>query len=124
MAIIVWYRSTSNGLHHYHHQHQFLSPAIWRRWVQMNDLHCRRLLVKSIASVNVSAIDSVSSFTLSVHPSLPFFPFPLNLAYYVVSLCENVQLERRRRSWKAVPIVNTVTPIVLQLVQLPLQLLH
>src|SRR6218665_166261 len=36
--------------------HQFLTPAIWRRWVRMNDLSLS--FVKSIAPLNVSPIDS------------------------------------------------------------------
>ena len=47
-------------LHHHHHHHrrrrdhhhQFLTPAIWRRWVRMNDFHCPRSVVKSIAPLN------------------------------------------------------------------------
>src|SRR6218665_2253916 len=64
------------------HHHQFLTPAIWRRWIRINDLHCPRSFVKSIAHLKVSPIDSMSSFTLSIHRSLglPLFLFPANLA--------------------------------------------
>ena len=44
-----------------HHYHPFLTPAIWRRWVRMNYLHCPRSFVKSIASLNVGPIDSISN---------------------------------------------------------------
>src|SRR6218665_2271707 len=43
-----------------HHHHQFLTPAIWRRWIRMNDLHCPPSFVKSIAPLNVSSINSMS----------------------------------------------------------------
>ena len=50
--------------HQHRHYHQFLTPAIWQRWVRMNDLHGLRSFVKSIASLNVSPIDSMSSLIL------------------------------------------------------------
>ena len=50
--------------------------------VRMNDLHCPRSFVKSIAPLNVSPNDSMSSFILSIHrsPGLHLFLFPSNLA--------------------------------------------
>src|SRR5688572_12006323 len=36
------------------HHHQFLMPAIWRRWVRIYDLHCPRSFVKFIAPLSVS----------------------------------------------------------------------
>src|SRR6218665_1089634 len=52
------------------HHHQFLTPGIWWRWVRMNDCHCLRSLVASIAPLNVSPIDSMTSFILSIHRGL------------------------------------------------------
>jgi len=68
--------------HHYHH-HQFLTPATWRRWVRINDLHCPRSLVKSIAPLSVSPSDVMSSFIYIVYPALSGLPlclFPSNPA--------------------------------------------
>src|SRR6218665_251406 len=75
--------------HHHHHHHQFLTPAILQRWVRMNDLRCPRSFVKSIAPLNVSPIDVVSSLSLSIHCSLglPLFLFPSNLAVTCKILC-------------------------------------
>src|SRR6218665_751585 len=72
--------STTHGK--LHHHHQCLTPSIWGRWVRMNDLHCPRSFVKSFAPLNVSPIDSMSFFTLSVHRSLglPLFLSLSNLA--------------------------------------------
>jgi len=57
-----------------------LTPAIWRRWVQMNELHCIRSFFKSIAPL--SRTQAKFSFILSIQRSLglPLFPFPSNLA--------------------------------------------
>src|SRR6218665_2535266 len=63
--------------------HQFLTPANWRRWVRMNDLHCPRSFVSSIAPLNVSPTDSMFSFILSIIQrilGLSLFLFPSNLA--------------------------------------------
>src|SRR6218665_1163604 len=51
-------------------------------WVRRNGLHCPRSFVKSIAPRNVSPVESMSSFTLSIHRSLglPSSLFPSNLA--------------------------------------------
>jgi len=64
------------------HNHQFLSPAIWWRWVRMNDLHCPRSFVKSTAPLNDSPINYMSSFILSIQRSLGLLLFllPSNLA--------------------------------------------
>ena len=43
---------------HHHHHHQFLTPAIWRRWVRINYLHCPQSLLKSIAPISVSQVTS------------------------------------------------------------------
>src|SRR6218665_3001280 len=78
---------TFTANHHYHHQ--FLTPAIWRRWVRTNCLQCPRSFVKSIAPLrtdtallNVSPVDSMSSFILSSHHNLglTLFLFLSNLA--------------------------------------------
>src|SRR6218665_424095 len=73
--------------HKRYHHHQFLMPAIWRRWVPMNDLHCPRSFVKSIAPLNVSSIESMSSFTLSNHRSLglPFVAFGWLVVFRLVA---------------------------------------
>src|SRR6218665_82909 len=57
--------------------HHCLTPATWRQWVRINDLHCPRSFVKSISLLNVSPTDSMSSFILSIHRSLglPLFLF-------------------------------------------------
>src|SRR6218665_282924 len=80
-------RSTLETLPVCYHRHQFLMPANGRRWVRMNDLHCPRSFVKSIAPPNVSPIDSMSSCILSIHCSLglPLFLFPSNLACSALS---------------------------------------
>jgi len=41
------------------HLDQFLTPAIWRRWVRMNDLHCPRSFVQSISPLIVSTSDAI-----------------------------------------------------------------
>src|SRR6218665_2534426 len=78
--------------HHHHHHHQFLTSAIWQRLVQINDLHCSRSFVKSIAALNVIPTDSMSSCTLSFLRSvgLPLFLFhsvfactPITMHVYV-----------------------------------------
>ena len=68
--------------HHRRYHHQFLMPAIWRRLVQIHDLHYSRSFVKSIAPLNISRIDSMSSLILSIQRSLglPLFHFPQNLS--------------------------------------------
>ena len=69
------------------HHHQLLQAADWRQWVRMNDLHYPLSFVKSIALLNVSPNDLISSFALSIHRSLglPLFLFPSNLA--CIALC-------------------------------------
>ena len=48
-----------------HRHHQFLTPAIWRPWVQINDLHRPRSLVKSIAPLSVSPSDVMPYYSVN-----------------------------------------------------------
>ena len=59
---------TSIYIYMYHHHHQFLTPAIWRRWVRMNDLHCTRSFVKSplLPSMSVQLIQCPPLHCLSI----------------------------------------------------------
>ena len=72
LCIGVYMCINARVYHHHHHQQQqqFLTQAIWQQWVRMNDLHCPRSFVKFIAPLNVSPIDSMSSFILSNHRCL------------------------------------------------------
>jgi len=44
-VLTCMHRSIYANIHH----HQFLTPAIWRRWVRINDLRCPESFAKSFA---------------------------------------------------------------------------
>src|SRR6218665_3317265 len=64
-----------NLIHHHHHHHRFLTPALWRRWVQMNDSHFP--LGHSTSSMYTSILVRVM-LTVYHNLCLPLFLFTLN----------------------------------------------
>ena len=107
------FKSNKLGCFCFHNHHQFQEPAVWRRWVRMNVLHCPRSFVKVHCPLNAVQLIRCPHLLL-LYSGLkrllqlrrPFYFFPSSMILSSTRLC--------RLSFPSKSLVSSIDAVILQ----------